>query len=148
MIEIKQEDIFVAESPRRDSSAKKHSTAKKAGSKSATKSELVDMMIAVETGSASGSELGSREDSLERTDKSLIVPASSARKNLRHQKDLIAAKLNTRLQRLAKHKEAGDLQFEKARLQIKDFYKQVKAKIDDIEGKAQSDLRAHSFIRS
>lgn len=152
MIEIKQEDIFVAESPRRDSSAKKHSTAKKAGSKSATKSELVDMMIAVETGSASGSELGSQEDSLERTNtsmgKSLIVPASSARKNLRHQKDLIAAKLNTRLQRLAKHKEAGDLQLEKARLQIKDFYKQVKAKIDDIESKAQSDLRAHSFIRS
>ena len=148
MIEIKQEDVFVAESPCRDSSAKKHSTVKKAGSKSATKSELVDMMIAVETGSASGSELGSREDSVERTDKSLIVPASSARKNLRHQKDLIAAKLNTRLQRLAKHKEAGDLQFEKARLQIKDFYKQVKAKIDDIEGKAQSDLRAHSFIRS
>ena len=148
MIEIKQEDIFVAESPRRDSSAKKHSTAKKAGSKSATKSELVDMMIAVETGPASGSELGSQEDSLERTNKSLIVPASSARKNLRHQKDLIAAKLNTRLQRLAKHKEAGDLQLERARLQIKDFYKQVKAKIDDIEGKAQSDLRAHSFIRS
>lgn len=151
MIEIKQEDIFVAESPRRDSSAKKHSTAKKAGSKSATKSELVDMMIAVD-GSASGSELGSQEDSLERTNtsmgKSLIVPASSARKNLRHQKDLIAAKLNTRLQRLAKHKEAGDLQLERARLQIKDFYKQVKAKIDDIEGKAQSDLRAHSFIRS
>jgi len=106
------------------------------------------MMIAAETGSASGSELGSREDSLERTNKSLIVPASSARKNLRHQKDLIAAKLNTRLQRLAKHKEAGDLQFERARLQIKDFYKQVKAKIDDIESKAQSDLRAHSFIRS
>jgi type I site-specific restriction endonuclease len=148
MIEIKQEDIFVAESPRRDSSAKKHSTAKKAGSKSATKSELVDMMIAVETGPASGSELGSQEDSLERTNKSLIVPASSARKNLRHQKDLIAAKLNTRLQRLAKHKEAGDLQLERARLQIKDFYKQVKAKIDDIESKAQSDLRAHSFIRS
>ena len=148
MIEIKQEDIFVAESPRRDSSAKKHSTAKKAGSKSATKSELVDMMIAVETGPASGSELGSQEDSLERTNKSLIVPVSSARKNLRHQKDLMAAKLNTRLQRLAKHKEAGDLQFERARLQIKDFYKQVKAKIDDIESKAQSDLRAHSFIRS
>ena len=148
MIEIKQEDIFVAESPRRDSSAKKHCTAKKAGSKSATKSELVDMMIAVETGPASGSELGSQEDSLERTNKSLIVPASSARKNLRHQKDLIAAKLNTRLQRLAKHKDAGDLQLERARLQIKDFYKQVKAKIDDIESKAQSDLRAHSFIRS
>ena len=147
MIEIKQEDIFVAESPRRDSSAKKHCTAKKAGSKSATKSELVDMMIAVD-GSASGSELGSQEDSLERTNKSLIVPASSARKNLRHQKDLIAAKLNTRLQRLAKHKDAGDLQLERARLQIKDFYKQVKAKIDDIESKAQSDLRAHSFIRS
>lgn len=109
MIEIKQEDIFVAESPRRDSSTKKRSTAKKMGSKSATKNELMDMVNAVETGSASGSEPESREDSLERTNKSLAMPASSTRKNLRHQKDLIAAKLNTRLQRLAKHKEAGDL---------------------------------------
>ena len=38
---------------------------------------------------------------------------SSSKKSLRYEKNLLITKLNTRIHKLHKHKEAGDLQFEK-----------------------------------
>ena len=68
--------------------------------------------------------------------------------SLKYQKELVSMKLNAKIKKLQKQKEQGEQEFEKARIDIKEFYKQIRVKIDEMETKAQTDLRANTFIRA
>ena len=54
-------------------------------------------------------------------------------KNIIFQKDLISLSLKQRLKNLVHQKELGDKEFETSKIQLKDFYRQIRTKIDEQE---------------
>ena len=61
---------------------------------------------------------------------------------------MIALKFNQRLKKLGQQKESGDLQFERAKGKLREFYEQIRKKIDEHETKSFNEIRGSIFIRS
>jgi hypothetical protein len=67
---------------------------------------------------------------------------------LKFQKDSVVCGLNGCIRKLNEQKNFGNLQIDKTKASIKDFYNQIRQKLDQVESKVQNELRGHIFIRS